>query len=82
MSPTAAVTLSGVKTKPSAPTCTVCVGEALAAVVLGKAEEEAVAAEEDEEDCGLPYWAMARDGVRRAERTRVAAVMVFMLAVE
>jgi hypothetical protein len=73
MSPLAAVTVSGVKTKPSAPTWTVWVADEPEAVVVA-------AAEDVDDPPPPPYCAMAKAGVRRAERKRVDAVKVCMLA--
>jgi hypothetical protein len=77
MSPLAAVTVSGVKTKPSAPTWTVWVGDEPEAVVVAAAED---VDDEEEPPPPPPYCAMAKAGVRRAERKRVDAMKVCMLA--
>jgi hypothetical protein len=76
MSPLAAVTVSGVKTKPSAPTWTVWVADEPEAVVVAAAADVF----DEEEAPPPPYCAMAKAGVRRAERKRVDAVKVCMLA--
>lgn len=72
MSPIAAVTESGVKTKPLAPTCTVCVGDELDATVVAAAMEEV------EVEPLPPYC--ARAGAARAERRRAEAVTFCIFA--
>jgi len=73
---------SGVKTKPDAPTWTVCVGAeaepAVVAAAAAVAEEEAEEGEADDELAPPPPYC-ARAGTRSEERKRADAVNVFIL---
>jgi hypothetical protein len=69
VSPIAAVTLSGVKDRPEAPTWTVCVGEEEEATVLAADMEEV------DEPLESPYWARA-GAAARAERRRVESILM------
>lgn len=75
VSPFAAVTELGVKARPLAPTCTVCVGEELDATVVAAIMEEV-----EDEPLLSPYCATARAGAERAERRRAEVVKVCILA--